>query len=361
MLFVLNNARAVPLIIIMLLVVILCLAVICLSSCTVSNSGVESNIVDSVVVETASDTANTVVADIMVADFTVKETVEAEAVPDTVVIYDDDYYENAEYRDGLDVDYQSWMAYWEKRFLDRVKHHDMKYFKKHIHYPLRVGESLTLRSEKDFAVWQDKIFDSEFTNRLSKCRRGQISRIFWCLEIVDESGEPMLILDYKGRICIMYQVSNSIKKENERLRMIEQQKVHKSCRGFDYNVLTSRIPKYSIRIDKYGDTYALSMWKAGRPETSSPDVHITDGLAFYEGFGTHPNYWFMADTLEVRNDTVIANAYRICDARIDHHWLGNVDVLYMEGVKLVSGRLLDNYGHQEWLEHGEKFDTIVVR
>lgn len=181
-----------------------------------------------------------------------------------------------------------------KELLDRFKYFlkrdDIAYLKKHVHYPLELGEFFQIENELEFVKWYDRIFDSEVKGKVLAMKYGwyeQKYNLYHYEEPNSKNSEIFLILiedgsDY-GTLKYLGYHSKAVKAENKRLRELKMASLHPSLRNFYEQLLEFDTETYHGRLDRMTSNgnstwqynLRLCLWSQGRRTVERPDVNIT--------------------------------------------------------------------------------------
>lgn len=176
------------------------------------------------------------------------------------------------------------------RFKYFLKRDDVAYLKKHVHYPLELGEFFHIENEQEFVKWYDRIFDSEVKRKVLATKYGWYVRKYNLYNYVEPNGEQYkgaLILTEDGSddgdLMYLSYHSKAVKAEDKRLRELKMFSLHPSLRNFYKQWLEFDTETYHGRLDimtSYGDSTGhynlrLCLWSQGRRTVERPDVKLT--------------------------------------------------------------------------------------
>lgn len=178
------------------------------------------------------------------------------------------------------------------KFKMRIKNHDVNYLKKHVYYPLEIGDYFTVRNEAEFVRYYDRIFDEKVTGMIEHSS-GYFLSMHDMIAIYEEAYYGFMCFDWR-RDSILYLDAESeyVKKENKRLYKKDMATLPKNLRDVSGNVLKFNTTHYKARIDRVlnppstaaPDSLRLTMWKHGRSTLEKPDVCLY-GLEYSRSFG----------------------------------------------------------------------------
>lgn len=158
---------------------------------------------------------------------------------------------------------------------------------KMIHYPLERDYPIpSIKNEEEFRKRFNQIFDKKIIDLISNSKIDQWSEVGW-RGIMLERGD--LWIETDGKIKALNYQSDFEARQKKTLIAKQKTQLHASLKSFLVPVYKFQTKNYLIRIDEQANNkYRYASWKIGNPESSKPDLILTDGE--WENDGTGGNH-----------------------------------------------------------------------
>lgn len=156
-----------------------------------------------------------------------------------------------------------------------------------VHYPLEREYPIpSVKNEADFKKRFSQIFDQKLVSIIGDSKIDQWSEVGWRGIMLDRGD---LWIETDGKIkALNYQSDFEIKLKKDLITKQKKQ-LHASLKSFLVPIYKFKTKNYLIRIDEQANNkYRYASWKIGSPESSKPDLILTDGN--WENDGTGGNH-----------------------------------------------------------------------
>lgn len=174
------------------------------------------------------------------------------------------------------------------RVIAAFKQKDINRISRLISYPLRREYPIpAIKNDKELRVRFTEVFDDSLVGMIAKSKTKQWSEAGWRGIMLNYGS--LWIDSYSGKIiAVNYQSGFEIK---QKTTLVEKDRasIHASLRTYELPVYKIRTKHYLIRIDELnGNIYRYASWKSGKPESSQPDMVLTNGQ--FESLGSGGNH-----------------------------------------------------------------------
>lgn len=171
-----------------------------------------------------------------------------------------------------------------QKLINLFKTNNVDGITKIISYPLsREYPIPAVKNGADLKKRFNQIFDKKIIDIISNSKIDQWSEVGW-RGIMLNRGD--IWIESHGKITALnYQSSFETAQKNSLINH-DKKKLHSSLKSFKSPTYKIKTKSYLIRIDELANgKYRYASWKIGKPETSKPDLILSNGELKFDGSG----------------------------------------------------------------------------
>lgn len=153
-----------------------------------------------------------------------------------------------------------------------------------VNYPLNREYPIpNVKNEADFKKRFNQIFDQKIIDEISNSKIDQWSEVGW-RGIMLNNGD--LWIETDGKIKALNYQSDFEISQKTNLVNNDKKKLYSTLKVFKSPTYKIQTKNYLIRIDELNNgKYRYASWKIGKPESTKPDLILTNGDLQFDGSG----------------------------------------------------------------------------